>query len=412
MVNPYNFLAVLLSLTLPMTGAVAPKRKPVARTVTVVGIKLSRVDAATKAGLQHLYNLEYDAAISDFEHALTDHPADPFAVNHLAQAILLKELYRLNALDTTLYADNGFLTGKPLPGDPAVKQRLWELIDRAVNVSEQRLEANDRDADAYYARGVARGLRLSWVAMVEKSFWPALRNASGSRNDHEKVLEIDPNYTDAKLVVGVHNFVLGSMPVAAKVLAGVVGIHGSKDKGLQFLREVGACTECETSADARVALSLFLRREAKYQDALEVQRSLIVQYPKNFLFALEEANLLKDIGNGPEAAVAYTRLLDNTRQGQYIDPHIERATFGLAEVLKGQRQTEAALKRYQETLTVPNTHPDLRLRALLGTGQMQDVLKQRPAALESYRAVLGIDGDSPQAAAARRYLKEPYSYPR
>ena len=52
------------------------------------------------------------------------------------------------------------------------------------------------------------------------------------------------------------------------------------------------------------------------------------------------------------------------------------------------------------------------LRAMLGTGQMQDVLKQRPAALESYRAVLAMDGDSPQAAAARRYLKEPYSYPR
>ena len=412
MVNPYNFLAVLLVLALPAAGTAAPKRKPATPSLPVVGIKLSRVDAATKSGLQHLYSLEYDAAIADFERALTDHPADPFAVNHLAQAILLKELYRLNALDTTLYADNGFLTGKPLPGDPTVKKRLWELIDRAIIVSEQRIEANDRDADAYYARGVARGLRLSWVGIVEKSFWSALRNASGSRNDHEKVLEIDPNYTDAKLVVGVHNFVLGSMPVAAKVLAGVVGIHGSKDKGLQFLHEVGACTECETSADARVALSLFLRREAKYKDALEVQRSLIAQYPKNFLFALEEANLLKDIGNGPEAGMAYTRVLENARKNQFADPHIERATFGLAEVLKGQRQTEAALKHYQETLTIPSAQPDLRLRAMLGTGQMQDVLKQRPAALESYRAVLAMDGDSPQAAAARRYLKEPYSYPR
>ena len=377
----------------------------------VTGTRLAQVDPSTKSGLTHLYNLEYDAAIADFERALTSHPADPFAVNHLAQAILLKELYRLNALDTTLYADNGFLTGKPLPGDPTVKKRLWELLDRAINVSEQRIEANDRDADAYYSRGVARGLRLSYVAIVEKGFWAALRNATGSRNDHERVLELDPGYTDAKLVVGVHNFVLGSMPLAAKIIAGVVGLHGSKDKGLQYLREVGV-GDCETSADARVALSLFLRREGKYKEALAVQRSLVTQYPKNFLFALEEANLLKDVGNGLDAAAVYTRVLENARNNLYVDPHVERATFGLAEVLKGQRQPEAALKHYQETLSIPNAQPDLRVRALLCSGQMQDVLNQRLAALESYRAVLALDGDSPQAAAARRYLKEPYSYPR
>jgi tetratricopeptide (TPR) repeat protein len=199
--------------------------------------------------------------------------------------------------------------------------------------------------------------------------------------------------------------------MAAKVMAGVVGLHGSREKGLQYLREVGK-SDCETSADARVALSLFLRRHAKYKEALEIQRTLVTQYPKNFLFALEEANLLKDVGNGPEAAAAYSRVLENARKNVYVDPHLERVTFGLAEVLKGQRQTEAALKHYQETLTVPNAQPDLRLRALLCSGQMQDVLNQRPAALESYRAVLALDGDSPQASAARRHLKEPYSYPR
>ena len=31
----------------------------------------------------------------------------------------------------------------------------------------------------------------------------------GARHDHERVLELDPNYLDAKMVVGTHNYVIG-----------------------------------------------------------------------------------------------------------------------------------------------------------------------------------------------------------
>jgi tetratricopeptide (TPR) repeat protein len=329
----------------------------------------------------------------------------------LAQARLLKELYRLNALDTTLYADNGFLTGKPLPGDPLMKAEFHELLDRSIELSESRIRQGVADKDVYYARGVARGLRLSYAAIVEKSFFAALRNASGSRNDHEKVLQLDPHYTDAKLVIGVHNFVVGSMPLAAKIMAGIVGISGSKKRGLDYLYEV-ARANVETSTDARVALALFLRREGRYDEALTVQQELTAQFPRNFLFALDEANLLKDAGRGPEAAVAYSRILEKCRGGVYTDPHVERATFGIAEVLKGQRQPEAALQHYQSALASGLAQPDVRLRALLSVGQMYDVLQQRPAAINSYQAVLAADSDSPQAASARRYLKEPFSYPK
>src|SRR5205823_6759859 len=69
------------------------------------GSQLSRIDSDTASGFSHLYSLQYDKSIADFEHTLKHYPTDPFAVNHLLQAILLKEMYRLNALVTTLYTD-------------------------------------------------------------------------------------------------------------------------------------------------------------------------------------------------------------------------------------------------------------------------------------------------------------------
>src|SRR6185312_5891268 len=193
----------------PRAAAQSKGKKPAKTAVNtanagVSGARLFYDDALTKSGTAHLYNLEYDKAIADFEAARKLHEQDPFAVNHLIQAILFKELYRLNALDTTLYTDNGFLTGKPLAGDPLVKERIFQMADESLQLSEARLKANPNDVEALYARGVTRGLKLTYVAIIEKSFFSALRNATASRGDHEKVLQLDPNYVDAKTVVGLH----------------------------------------------------------------------------------------------------------------------------------------------------------------------------------------------------------------
>jgi tetratricopeptide (TPR) repeat protein len=375
----------------------------------LLGSKLAVADPATVSGLSHLYNLEYDKAIADFERSAKLYPEDPFAVNHLLQAVLLKELYRLNALDTTLYAQDGFLAGSPLPADPKVRERIFKLADSAAKLADRRLHENPDDVDALYARGVARGLRLSYSAIVEKSFFPSLRGAVASRTDHERVLALDPDYVDAKLVIGIHNFVIGSMPFPARLFAGMAGISGNKKRGIALLYEVGNA-KCESSADARTALALFLRREGKYEEALEVMRSLVAQYPRNFIYALEEANLLKDGGNAKGAAQVYARVLQYARQGIYADPHLDRITFGLAESLRGMGDSHSALDNYEATLRSKTTPLDVRQRALLGAAQMLDVTGHRELALLRYQDAIDAAPETSTASIARRYLDRPFSY--
>src|SRR5207244_9032567 len=60
----------------------------------------------------------------------------------------------------------------------------------------------------------------------------ALRNAVGARHDHERVLELNPRDTQAKLIVGAHNYVMGSLPWGVKIAAAVVGLSGNKEKGI------------------------------------------------------------------------------------------------------------------------------------------------------------------------------------
>ena len=364
-------------------------------------------DALTRSGFDHRYALDYGSAIHDFELTLKAHPDDPFAVNHLLATIFFGELYRNGALDTGLYSNNSFLNRKKIHLDPKSAMRIQELTQKALELSSARIKANPKDVDAYYARGVTYGLQSTYIALVDKSWFAALGNAKSARHDHERVLELDPKYTDAKLVVGMHSYIAGSLPWAARMLAHIVGESGSKSGGIKQLY-TAADGGGEATVDAKIVLALFLRREERYDEALEVQRSLAKAYPENFLFALEEANILKDAGRGPECIAAYKRVLGNVKSNLYHDPHVEFLYYGLAEALRGQRQSEAAAEAYEEVLKLPHPDAELRLRSALSAGEMYDLLQKRDLARQKYETVIAENATSELAETARKHLKDPY----
>ncbi len=366
-------------------------------------------DPATRAGFGHFYSLEYDAAIADFEHAISTHPDDPFAANHLLSAVLFRELYRAGALDSDLYTGSGnrFLTSRQFPIETQARQRIRNLMDRALRLSEDRLKRNPDDVDALYARGITRGMRATYIALVEKSWFSALRNAVGARRDHERVLELKPDYSDAKTIVGIHNYVLGSLSWAVKAAAAVAGLGGSKDKGIEYLYAASEARG-ETSVDARVALTVFLRREQRYTEALKLVQSLIQEHPRNFLFALEGANLLNAWGRGGDAVASYRRVLADAQAGRFPEARVEQAYFGLGEALRKQHDFRSAAQAYDRVLESGRADPDLRQRASLAAGEMYDALSQRDLAIQRYHTVLQADASSTHADLARRYLKNPY----
>src|ERR1700693_3455694 len=256
----------------------------------------SALDPLVGAALDHFYNMDYDRSVQEFERVMDRHPTDPFAVNHLLTSVLLRELYRMGATNTGEYANDSFIGQAHRTADAKVKERIKQLVDRAETLEEQELKANPSNVDALYARGVTRAQFSLYTALVERAWFPALRNAVGARHDHERVLELNPDYVDAKLVVGAHNYVVGSLPWSVKVAVALVGLSGTKEKGFEYLREV-ANSGGENSVDAKVVLSLFLRRERRFDEARGQMHDLAERYSRNYLFPLEEGNLLRAAGH-------------------------------------------------------------------------------------------------------------------
>jgi tetratricopeptide (TPR) repeat protein len=368
------------------------------------------LDPLVRQAFDRFYILDYDGALTRFEKVQAANPSNPLAVDYVLDAVLFRELYRLDLLDTTFYAHDGFLNGKhAVAVDPAVADRVNSLFSKAIELSEQELGKNPEDTDALFARGWARSLKALYIGLIDRSFISALHIALQARSDNEKILRIDPKYVDAKLVVGVHQYVTGSLPFGIKILAGAAGITGSKSKGLEDLRDAGA-RGVITTVEARTALGLFLRREAKYQDAIVVTRTLTDQFPHDFLFWLELANLTKDAGQGQAAIAQYRQVLEQAKKpGYFPSARLELAWFGLADTLQGQKAYADAADAYNMATAQPAVSVDLKSRCNLDSGKMYDLLNERDMARREYEAVLRQDAGSAQADSARKYLKSPFT---
>ena len=329
-------------------------------------------DPEVQEGFRRFYNLDYDGALQVFDKVRQQHASDPLAVDYVLTVVVFRELYRQDLLDTTLYAHDGYLTGKhTVQEDPAVKSQVEQLEQQAVTLADQRLQANPRDVDAYFARGMAKSLKATYVGLAERSFVSGLHLALSARADDEKALQLDPNYVDAEMVPGIHDFVVGTLPGGLKLMAGILGIRGDKARGMQKLDDC-AKRGVLTPVEARTTLMIFLRHEARYQEAIKVAESLALEFPKDFLFSLEVANLRKDAGDGPGAIQEYRLVLANgAKPGYYFSVHPELAWFGLAETLRGQGDKHGALEAYRQAAAQRTTGPDLRRRALEAVKQLQ-----------------------------------------
>jgi len=391
------------ALAYPACAQIIAEVSPPAQTVAAI----SGRDPLIEAGFDYFYNMDYDRSVQAFQKFLDKHPNDPSAVNHLLCTVLMRELYRMGAMNTGEYANDSFIGQAHRPADPRVKEQIKQLAGRAEGLEEQQLKANANNVDALYARGVTRAQFAVYTALVERAWLSALRNAVGARHDHERVLELNPNYLDAKLVVGAHNYVMGSLPWSVKAAVALVGLSGTKEKGLAYLREV-AVGGGDNSVEARVVLSLFLRREHRYDEAGALMHDLAAHYPRNYLFPLEEANLLRAGGHVQEAAAGYRKVWQAGRNGKYDGLHYEISAWALGELLRTQKDYPGAASAYELVNEAPNPDPEILQKANLAAGEMYDLLQKRDLAMKKYQIVLAENGSTPPAEKARAYIREAY----
>lgn len=362
-------------------------------------------------GFQYFYNLRYDQAIAEFRRETVEHPDNPSGFNHLAQATLYRDMFRAGALESELVTGaNAFLRRPKVDASPEDQKQFDEAIARAMALAQARLDANPQDTQALYALGVSYGLRANYNFLVRKAWRDALRDATQARKRHNSVTEIDPSFIDARMVQGLHDYVVGSLPFHWRILGFLIGFHGNKEEGVRTL-EMVAQKGTINRLDAEVLLCAVYRRERQPKRAIPLLEDLIRRFPRNFLFPMELAQMYSDLGDQEKALAPLRRLERQKLAGsRYLDPlSLEKIRFAQGNIQFWYNDLDAAI----ENLKAAAAHAeDLDLNtgvlALMRLGQVYDLKGQRQLAKEAYRRATEFAPDSEAAKESRQYLSSPY----
>jgi hypothetical protein len=104
------------------------------------------------------------------------------------------------------------------------------------------------------------------------------------------LLEIDPQYGDAYLAIGIENYILSQKPMPVRWL---LRAYGSETDAARGIENVLLCIEhgLYMKPFARLMLAVAAMRDKNFNHARELLRALAREFPRNPLYA-EQADRL------------------------------------------------------------------------------------------------------------------------
>jgi tetratricopeptide (TPR) repeat protein len=373
------------------------------------------------AGVEALYNLDYDKALKDFKEMAQLYPDNPAGPQMLAARVWAKTLYETRRLQSSLYSSQGFYSSGDDKVDPKVIAEFRNLTREAKRLAELRLRKNPKDIEALHWLGSIEGLKASFEEAVERRHFAALKDGNDAVDHHREVLKLDPTRIDANITLGLYEYAVASLPLPIKIIAGITGFRGSKKKGLQLLESVAAEGRWSRD-DAKTLLIVLYTREKRYPEALAHARELMAKYPRNYLFRLEAAdalvsqaeverknkNLEAAVKAEREAFATFEDLLHDRSVRDTAARALDLVHFKYGEALLTAGEGERAAKEFLAATKVERAEPTLVTMAHLYAARSYDLAGKREDALSQYREVLTRPDIYAAHEEAKKGLQKPY----
>jgi tetratricopeptide (TPR) repeat protein len=381
----------------------------------------TQLDSLRESGLEALYNLDYDKALKDFKEIDRLYPTHPAGPQLLAARLWIKTLYESRRLQSSLYSSESFFSSGDDKVDPKIIAEFRTLTREAKRLAEVRLKQNPKDIEALEWLAAIQGLKASFEEAVERRHFAALKDGDDAVDRNREVLKLDPTAVDANLTIGLYEYVVGSLPLPIKVVAGITGFRGSKKRGLALLEQVTKQGKWARD-DAKTLLIVLYTREKRYNDALVHARDLSARFPRNYLFRLEAADALvsqaeverknKNLEAAAkaerEAFAMFEELLHDRQVRDTVSRALDLVHFKYGEVLLTAGEGERAAKEFLAATKVEKAEPSLVTMAHLYAARAYDVAGKRNDALGQYREVLTRPDIFAAHEEAKKGLQKPF----
>ena len=355
------------------------------------------VDAYVQRGIHDIYNIEFDKADQEFAEVVRlrpDHPAGYFF-----QA--MTEWWRI-------------LTNFD---DESQDERYYDMLQKVVDMCDERLDKNENDVAALFFKGGAVGFRGrlranrgSWLRAANDGLiaLPAVR----------KAYQLEPNNSDVLLGMGIYNYYAEVVPELYPIVKPLMIFlpSGDKKKGLEQLELASQKARYAKTEATYFLLQTYFTYEKQYIRALEIARDLFTRYPRNPLFHRMYGRCYVSIGYWGEAFKVFSEIGKRYREHQegydmydgreayyYIGRHYF-LSGKLDEALQNLYKCDELSRRVDK-----EGASGFMSMANLTLGMIYDLQKKRGSALAQYRKVLDMKEYENTHKDARRYMEKRYS---
>jgi tetratricopeptide (TPR) repeat protein len=359
-----------------------------------------------------LYNLDFNIAQSGYETLTREHPDNPEYWTALASSIWLRITFEQQKLNLESFSGSVTFGTRDSRDevDPADEKRLRDTLNTAIAKADAILKKKPKDAHALYEKGLAYSTLASFEGTVKRSYISAAGDAKTAKKIHQDVLKLDPGFDDARISIGIYDYVVGVIPGWLKLVVGVFGISGAgKDAGIQNL-ELAAAKGKNASTDAKMILSVIYSREKRYNDALRMMSDLHSKYPRNFLFEMAEASTYGKLKRYGDADRTYHHVIMNiqTKKDGYERIRIEKVYYLLGNDDIHSEQFDKAIDDFSQVTSGKNATPDEKAGSHMWLGKIFDSKKDRPHAIAQYEAILTLNCSPDLKADAEKYRRRPW----
>ena len=362
------------------------------------------------AAFEHLYSLDFKEARALFEAVIRAEPKSATARVFLASALLYEILAHQGTLLTQLFTpSNEFLRANRLPPDPALKRRFHELTAEARQLAETRRQQNPDDPDALFALGLLNGNLANYAAGVDGEYVRGFRAGERAQAYHERLRKLRPDIHDTGIVLGIHQYILGSLPAAARFFLFFVGARGNRLRGVDYLEDAARQGEYLRTYGQILCGIVYLRAE-DIPRARAIAEDLHARYPRNQIFALELARayrLEKNYAKALESSRALqAELSAHPHNPRLVGPEDALLEIAFAEAAQGDPRR--ALATLGQVDAVVGGNKRVEAQAALESGKLFDQLGQRAPAQAAYDKVIRLAADPSATKLAQKYRKRPY----
>jgi len=298
--------------------------------------------------------MELADAVVMFKEALAREPQNPDYWISLGHVYLFQMLEKSGRLGHELFpASAEFLPPSTEP-DPALHRLMWDALLRGRGICEKRIASHPPDSEAYYFLGLSHAIESSYHFNLLRKYLDAYGPANRAREAHEKVRALDPANHDANLILGAHQYAIGSVPAAFRWLLRLAGYSGTRENGVKLVQDALLHGK-RGPAGPLLMLAYIYNREKEYAYSRQMLAHLVRFYPRNPHYELHLADSFRKQGKLEGAVEAYQRVENKMRDGApgYARVDAPRLAFQLGAALARLGKHDLALAYYRQITAAP-----------------------------------------------------------